>query len=323
MTHSLLSPSRVEVVPSPTAARQTEWGDRTYIRIIQYVPNEIRDERVNVALVLQNPSHGYAGVRIRPFMDPLLQALWPAIDAELVRLMVREIETILKPLNRNTRKGPPLLFQEAYDERSTPTFLDQFNQNYGSLRVTEAKTVRITEGESFREKLNQLFDLYIRVDDGRQKKNNITKEVIQFQIAKELDRRGAVYVQHAVIKGEFFENRFDVAKHRIKSIDSLAHIISFDLKNVDLATTQCLRLLHSRDDLLTSDGDLASKYEFGVFLQAPVHYKQNRPIYDDALRAFRNKFKIFQNLDDAPGLIPATEHFVESIASEQGFNAAS
>lgn len=323
MTRSLLSPTLRDSGPASDVSSTTEWGDRTYMRIIQYVPNELRDERVNVALVLQNPSHGYAGLRKRPYMDPLLQALWPAIDAELVRLMVQEIETLLKPLNKSTRKGPSRLLHEAFDERSLPTYLDQFNQSYGSLRVTEAKPVRVAEGESFKEKLHQLFDLYIRVDDGRQRRSNITKEVIQFQVGKELDRRGAVYTEHAVLKGEFFENKFDVARHRIEAVDSMAHIISFDLKSIDTATTQSLRLLQSVDDLLSADPQLFAKYEFGVFLQAPIHYRQHRSNYDDALRAFRKKFKIFQNLDDEPGLVSATTRFVDSLASDQGFSAVS
>ncbi|THF70458.1 DUF3037 domain-containing protein [Deinococcus sp. Arct2-2] len=317
-TTSLIQPREVIAVEGLPAL----WGERTYMRIIQYVPNELRDERVNIGIALQNPSHGYAGVRVRPYMDSLLQALWPAIDAEIVRLMVKEIEELLKPLNRATRKGPQRLWTEAYDERAIPTFLDRFNQTYGSIRIAESKPVRVSEGESFREKLNQLFELYIRVDDGKQKRNSITKEIIQFQVGKELDRRGAVYTQHAVIRGEFFENKFDVARHRIDAVDSLAHIISFDLKNVDPATTQSLRLLQSLGDLKGADPRLLEKYEFGVFLQAPIHHRQHRTAYEDALKALRTKFKVFQNTDDEPALVQATVKFVDSIASDEGFSAA-
>lgn len=323
MTPGLLTNSRgaTQHKHAPSTVR-TEWGDRTYMRVIQYVPNELRDERINIAIVLQSPSHGYAGVRVRPYMDSLLQAIWPAIDAEIVRHMVREIEERLRPLNKATRKGSQPLLMEAYDERSLPTYLDRFNQSYGSLRITEAKPIRVANGESFKEKLNQLFDLYVRIDDGKQRRQGITKEVIQFQVGKELDRRGTVYTQHKILKGEFFQNKFDLARHRIDRIDSLAHIISFDLKTIDPAITQSLRLLQSVDDLIEADPRLFEKYEFGVFLQAPIHYRQHRGAYDDALRAFRSKFRVFQNAGDEPGLRPATERFVDSLASEQGFTGA-
>jgi hypothetical protein len=323
MTSILLTNSRHTQgearTPEPSGGA---WGDRTYMRIIQYVPNELRDERINVAIVLQNPSHDYAGMRVRPYMDTLLLALWPSVDAEIIRLMIREIEEVLKPLNKSTRKATRLLVNERHDERSLPTYLDRFNQSYGSLRITEMKPVLVEEGESFKEKLNQLFELYIRIDDGRQKRSNITKEVIQFQVGKELDRLGTAYVPHMVITGEHFENKFDLARHRIDRIGTLAHIISIDLKALDPAVTQSMRLLKSLDDLNASDPNFLKKYEFGVFLQAPVHYRQHRDEYDNALRAFRKGFKIFQNVGDEPDLNYETEKFVNGIASDEGFSAA-
>ncbi|WP_083847264.1 DUF3037 domain-containing protein [Deinococcus gobiensis] len=324
MTLTLLTTSaRLPDAKKPEEGRMTDWGQRTYMRIVQYVPNELRGERVNVAIVLQNPSQGYAGMRVRPFMDKLVEALWPAIDAALIRTMVREIEELLKPLNRNTRKESKLFTAEAPDERSLPSYLDRFNQTYGSLRFSEPKPVRVNEGESFREKLNQLFDLYIKIDDDKQKKQSITKEVLQFQIGKELERRGTVYQSHLVIKGEFFENKFDLARIRIDGIGSLAHIISFDLKNIDPAVTQSLRLLKSLDDLKEADPNLLEKYEFGVFLQAPVHFRQHSSDYSDALKAFRSKFRVFQNVGDEPEISRATEGLVNSLANKEGFSAVS
>ncbi|MCD0164451.1 DUF3037 domain-containing protein [Deinococcus sp. 12RED42] len=268
---------------------------KAHFSLVQFVPDQVRDERINVAVIMQVPQLNYVGIRVRPRMDKALRQLWPEVDAQLIRSMVRAIEADVKPLEREPRQLDMETMLPL--EKASLEYLSRFTQHYGPIKLTEPKPTRIRDGMTLREKLDQLFNVYVRVEGSPREVHNVTKEVLQDHLTRALDARNIVYQHNYIIKGQYFPNKFDISKPRIDNPNSIVQVISFDNEKVDQPIFQCQRLIQAVHDVFEADPRAADTLEFAVALQAPIHYPDHRSEYENALRAIRRteNFQIFQN----------------------------
>jgi hypothetical protein len=104
---------------------------RTYYSVIQYVPDQFADERVNVGLVVLSPESGYAQV-LFPDSERRARRLNPSVKLDITDRLQRELEARLPAKGYQGKLG----LTEAMSVQE----LTQFHEERGNLlQFTEPK----------------------------------------------------------------------------------------------------------------------------------------------------------------------------------------
>lgn len=299
---------------------------KAYFTLVQYVPDKIRGERINIAVILQSPEMRYARVRVRPRMDAILRCLWPNIDAEWIRLMVRSIEKELQPFSMEPKDRQLAPLDIGIPKQCRPEFLKDYTQSYGPIEISHSSPTKIRSNSTFKAKLDQLFELYAVDHRSMKTIRNITKEQIQEAVEGELQRRDIHYIEDFRLSGKYWENRFDIGKDRIEGKLSVLHMISFDIKNIEGAVSQTKGLVSSLEDIQEKDSKMLNNLDVGILLQPPIFFPENKSTYENALKAINNaarkthtEITVMQNLNGT--LKDEAERIATAFSKPLGFKA--
>jgi hypothetical protein len=235
--------------------------------LVQVIPDRLRDERINIAIILQCPETGFSRMRVRTHMGGILNHVFPNIDAETIRLLTQGFSKKFSPISIDQSAEP--LFPEGLKIDSQPfepTFINGLRHDYGIINFSEPRPLVMVEGQSLDVKLDQLYEKLVNSPPKRHQPLNVTKEILESQVVRELHvRRIDLINKPPSFQGLVWPNKFDAL--RIKTNRRHVQFISFDL--TEFPSHHAKILLASVQDLRQAADNEYRDDEFACVLQPP------------------------------------------------------
>jgi hypothetical protein len=281
--------------------------------LIQVVPNRLRNERVNVGVILQAPSIKYSGMRVRRWMDNILKRVFPEIDPTAIRMVIRGIQGEFARFDFKTLDRP--LFDFVPTTKEFPyelEFINQYKNGYSVIEFSSPTPILIQDKQSLPDVLDQLNARLVEFQTTRLASTTITKEILEKNVLRLLyEHQIPVETKPPVFQGLQWKNKFDALQN--KSNRRHLQFISFDISEAPIM--QAKAFLASVEDMRLSDGKFTDD-EFGCIVQAP---KANSPLLDDyneTLTAYRkNGIATFQHNE------VDMQKLIYGLNSDNGFRA--
>ncbi|BDP43351.1 hypothetical protein DAETH_33200 (plasmid) [Deinococcus aetherius] len=283
---------------------------RAHYAMVQFIPDRVRDERVNVGVVLQSPDYGYAAMTYRRHMDAALRAVHPQVDAQLVRLLVQGLCATFAPYDSEPHFPRLFPLQLGEEHPTHPTFLERFNTPHGQVHFTPPKVVLVSDAQGFTAKLRQLRERLLDVPNVAVERPTITKGELEKNVVGALKaRRVPLVTEPPAFPGERWpHNRFDALN--LRSNRRHLQFLSYDI--ADPPTAAAKGFVMSVMDL-KSGGHRYRDDQFGVIVQRPEHFTSNKDDYEALLRICRfNGITVFENHRDD------VERLAAGLLSEHG-----
>ena len=273
--------------------------------LVQLIPDELRDERINVAIILQCTERRFARMRVRKYMDSHINAIFPDLNAQVVRLITQGISRHFKSLRSD------ILFEDL--DSSREEFIRQFSHDYGIIRFSEAKKIVVKESDDLEERAEKLFARLVQSQYIQEKPDNITKDLLTDVVTEFLTlRRVPIDKDPPPYKGQAWVNRFD-ALHSEFNRRHL-HFISFDL--LEAPYLQAKAFIQSVIDMKSSDS--YQEDDFACIVQPPRINRSIQSDFEDAVRVFRNN-DVHTFTNETNDL----ERLVSELSDANGFNPIS
>ena len=276
---------------------------QAYYSLVQFCPDRVRNERVNVAIILESPKHQYISVKYRRYMDKVIRCIDPQVDTEAVRLVVSLMEAKIKSKEiRDVLEDQQALFQESNQPKQISDIAKDFNEAHRSLwLVTEPKPILVPGEQPFEQRLEILYNNLVANKEADHKQNWDKSFVKQFTVDA-LRKRELQITENPdplPAKGQLWgDSSFD-ALHATKAW-TFFQFFSFDTQTPDL--DQSKAFVTTVSDLR---GNTTFRSDNGFFyvavVQKPVHQQsqQNKVTYANALEAFRrNSIPYFSPEED-------------------------
>jgi len=281
-----------------------------YYSLVQFVPDRIRGERINVGLILQAPAHGYAAMTYRRQMDSVLRAIHPQVDAQLIRFLVQGLADTFMPYANEPRYERLFPGQPGEGHPTHPKYLAGFHDGYGLLHVTEPTVVLVNKTQGLAAKLRVLRERLLEVSTNVVDTPSVTKSELTKQVVTLLKARHVPLVtQPPSFPGERWpHNRFDaLSMHQNRRH---LHFLSYDITEAPSAAAKGF-VMSVMD--LRSGGIRYQNDHFGVVVQPPEHHSSNKEDYEALLRVCHfHRIAVFENQ-------PAdVKRLTERLLGEQG-----
>lgn len=266
---------------------------RGFYSLLQYAPDTDRDERINIAVMLESPQCDYMGVRYLRYMESKLRCFDPSVDASLVRLIAKQLEDELHVVEKEAN----------YFESSTPLFEDVtkpwrildlkkfFDTATRTLwRVTEPKPVLLPQEQQFRQRLLYLYAKLVERDNPS-KPQTYDKQYVRISATKAMADRHVLLEDGYPIKGSRYrDNLFDATKQSVKEmlVETIIQYMSFDVGSYRESSDQLKLFLTMVQDIRSARQQLEPimKRHYVTVLQPPKVHRdiQHVSIFEDALR---------------------------------------
>lgn len=232
-----------------------------YFSLLQFEPSKARQERVNIAVIVEAPEYGYKGAKRLRRMEGLLQAVDPNADIRLIRDYADEIEKNFKS------KEFPGGVEPLFDLESRPMALRNLRERLleysrTSFYLTEPKALIISSDMSFEKRMQRLYDsLVLRPKLAEDMDATKKKEYVRHEAVQKLDRYITIESDPKHIQGRLFEeNSFDAAQKYEEHIIKLFDFVSFDTLRPDIS--QIHHFLYAIQDVVSAP---ESQYSYGDF----------------------------------------------------------
>lgn len=251
-----------------------------FFSLLQYFPNSDRDERMNVAVMLESPSYTYMGVKYLRNMDGRLRCFDPSVDPPMIRLMANELENTRK----STESRAPVadinhVFKEIEHSMTKPIqILDLkcfFEESYKTLwRITDPKPVFLPESQRFDERLELLYNQLV-APPNMSKVKVYDKQYVSTRTVDEMARRKVLIADAEPVRGlDFADNDFDGLSVRDREVftETYWQFGSFDVSNVRETFDQMRLFMEKVRDVRAVSSKVETallERQFTVVLQPP------------------------------------------------------
>lgn len=256
---------------------------RAFFSTLQFVPDPIRNERINIAVLLESPEYGFRGAKYLRHMHTKLRAIDPNVDEQLIYALAHKIEREFKSGGRGLEEQPinfgPNIKAEYLQKLKVA--LDAGDRSLWFM--SPPQLLLLPQGQRFEDRLNALYRRFVdRADAPKQK--TFDKDYTRNTAIRNLGQRDVVLdtAPNPLAGSVFEENFFDAAY--IKESSTYLQFLSYDLHSPDLDQ---LRLFLATVEDVRRGGRFTSKnrYYYITILQPPTHYKNdsNWLVYKKAL----------------------------------------
>lgn len=165
--------------------------------ILRYVPNEIREEFINIGLVFFSPEDSYINIKITNKLGRIRQ-FDDEVDLDFLKIV---LEGMYEDFSGNVTEGPSL------EETSNPEYLERMTSIYvNQLQFSPIKTI-MSDQTLLLEDQEDLFKTYVYFDS--KQKDRITEEKV-----KSIMKR--VFKSNKVSKLFDSNKKFDLGLEEIK-----------------------------------------------------------------------------------------------------------
>jgi hypothetical protein len=285
---------------------------KAFFSILQFIPDRMRNERINVAVVLQSPSYGFAGMEFRRRMDGILKEICPTVDAQLVRLLVQGIAEEFKPFYIEPERARLFFLHPKTQHPSHPDYLQKFHEPHGLIHFSDPKPIIIPDSQSLVYKVKQLRNQLLEVERPLEVRTSITKRELQEKVVESLrQKRVALNVKPDEFIGARWSNKFD-ALHE-KTNRRHLQFLSFDLEEVP--TIHAKAFVTSVQDL-KAGGRAYQDDQFGCVLQPPTYHRDHRDEFEAAIKIFRTSDIVVYN-----NYAEDINRLAENLQSDNGLTA--
>lgn len=283
---------------SPTNMRQA------FYSLIQFCPDRVRNERVNVAIILESPKHQFVSVRYRRHMDRVVRCIDPQVDVDAVRFVVSLMEAKVKFKEaKDILEDQQILFQESSQPSKIAEFMKDFNEAHRSLWiVTEPKPILVPREQNFEQRLEILYDSLVANKEVDQRERWDKAYVKQYTINALRNHQLHIdeHPDPLPAKGQLWvDSSFD-ALHANGKVNTYFQFFSFDTQTPDLDQSKAfVTTVSDLRDNTTFRAD--NGFYYVAIVQKPVHQQslQNRATYANALEALKR--------NDIPTFAPEEE----------------
>ena len=245
---------------------------QAYYSLLQFCPDVVRDERVNIGVILEAPQHNYRAAKYLRYMDRTVKCLDPNADVNLIRFVARELESELNSKDPGKAYDSQPLFLEAAEPTRIRILQETFNLATRSLwRLTEPKPLFIPLQQRFDDRLNLLYNRLVDRASER-KTDSWDKSYVRDKAVLDLEkRRVALTLNPEPLPGSFFkENEFDAAY--LNDAKTFIQFFSYDIATPDI--NQLKVFLSSVEDLRKGNSYTSNKgYYYAAVVQPPVHIR--------------------------------------------------
>ena len=292
-----------------------------YYSLLQYFPSFDRDERMNIAVILESPTYNYVGAKYLRHMDGRLRCFDPSVDSQVIRLVANQIESSMKS---REEMGPPKnmdpFFEEVRESLAKPVRINElrcfFEESRRTLwHITEPKTLLLPHSQRFDERLEYLYSKLIAPPNLSNAKV-FDKQYVRSRTETAMAERHILIGEAGPVKGEdFADNDFDGLSVRDREIltETYWQFASFDVSNVRESFDQVRLFMEKVEDVRAVKPKIETamrERHFTVVLQPPKQKKseQHKTKFDVALakldgrgiRAFEvDNSKHYNNLAEA------------------------
>lgn len=189
---------------------------KAYYTLIQFIADPDRDERVNLAVILQCPEYNYAGMEIRRGVEQKIHCLFPQIDSQLIRYILEGFKDDFDEYSDEPASKPIFNREQLTEMKPTwPEFLEKYHIPLGQIVFRETSPIFLTESQGFNFKLKQLaekvLDSTVRKGDTRYVTKNELKRVVEYELTR---RHIHIIKNPPKYPGKRWPNSFDALKER-------------------------------------------------------------------------------------------------------------
>jgi hypothetical protein len=256
---------------------------RAYFSILQFIPDPIRNERVNIAVLLESPEYAYRGAKYLRYMHSKLRTLDPNVDDPLVYAVARNIEQEFQNREKDFAEQP-IPFQNQPHPEHLERLKVIFETSDRTLwQLSEPQLVLLPADQRFVDRLNALYRRFIERPEAP-KAENYDKDYVRQTVVKGLEKRQVILdtAPKPLAGGMFEENAFDAAY--IRNVSTYMQFLSYDLQDPDLDQ---LRLFLSSVEDIRRGGKFVEDHGFYymTIVQPPTHFKNetNKTVFRKAL----------------------------------------
>lgn len=260
---------------------ETQETKLAYYSLLQYEPDHMRRERLNVAILLEAPSHRYRGAKFLRHMHKRVRAFDPATSERVIYGFAKAIERTFAsdPEDRDRR---PIDYNEAPRPEGLYGLIDSCSRSaYTLWRFTQPKALVVDASSSFEVELNRLYRRLVQVQGAPREEVSKDKDYVRKTAFSELQkRRVELTLDPPPVRGELFEeNAFDAAHQ--SSFSTFLQFLSFDTATPSLDQTKAF---------ITAKRDVGTRIdnrhiEYIAFIQPPelIQGGDNRKAHERAV----------------------------------------
>lgn len=199
-----------------------------FYSLLQYEPDPMRLERLNIAVLLEAPEYQYRGARVLRYMRKRLHCFDPKADAQVITRFARSIEDYFQS-EPEDRQTVPIRYSEVPSADGLTRLAARLGRSRQAFcRLTGPKPILVSAGTTFEHELLRLFARLVAVDQPERDEAPKDKDFVRKFSLREFEaRRVNVDTNPLPVRGEFFEeNTFD-ALHR-RDFSLYFQFLSFD-----------------------------------------------------------------------------------------------
>lgn len=255
-----------------------------YFSILQYEPDHLRQERLNVAVLLEAPSYGYRGARFLRHMQSRVRDFDPTLSDKVIYEFAKNLERAFasEPTDSTYR---PIGFSTAPRPEHLERLIGNWsNTAYTFWRFTDPKAVVIDAATQFTHELLALYRRLVQAKNAPNEELTKDKEYVRkAAIAAMQSRNLELTLNPPPVKGTFFlENEFDAAYQ--SGFASYLQFLSFDTATPSL--DQAKAFITAKKDVGNRLGDKAVEYLAIVQPPESLRSVANREAYGRAIGYF-------------------------------------
>lgn len=249
---------------------------KAYYSVVQLIPNRLRDERINIAVILQCPHRGYSRMLVRKYMDSIIETVFPDIDGRLIRLLTQGIAS-----NFKSQKISEGLFSEH--DVCHPDYLKSFINGYDIINFSLTKTLILQDSDNLDLRIEMLFDKLIQMDKPKSAKQNITKEILTKTVVTYLLNKSLnIIVDAPKFHGLRWENHFDALHNKFDRRH--VQFLSFDLIE---SPEHLVKYYYSSVQDMKESKEHA-KDQFACVIQPPITNTSLTREYNNVIKEYTN-----------------------------------
>lgn len=256
---------------------------QAYFSILQFVPDPTRNERVNIAVLLESPEHAYRGAKYLRYMHGKLRALDPNVDDSLIYLVARNIEHEFQSREKDSAEQPIHFRNQPRPEHLERLKIIFETSDRTLWQLSEPKLVLLPTEQRFVDRLNALYRRFVERPEAP-KPESYDKDYVRQAVVKGLEKRQVILdtAPKPLSGGMFEENAFDAAY--IRNASTYMQFLSYDLQDPDLDQ---LRLFLSSVEDIRRGGKFVEDYGYYymTIVQPPTHFRNdnNQAVFRKAL----------------------------------------
>lgn len=228
----------MQTVDQPVNSVEIAETKLAYYSLLQYEPDRARQERLNVAVLLEAPGYEFRAAKFLRYMKPRMRELDPTLSEELVYAYAKSLEDSFNSMPEDLGRRPLEFNYTPKPVRLLDLCSASATSAYTLWRFTEPKALVIDAYTTFDQALEKLYRRLVQAKGAPQDEPAKDKEYVRKTAVSAMQQRRVALVENPPpLEGrEFLENSFDAG--HLTSFAAYLQFLSFDTTKPALDQTK-------------------------------------------------------------------------------------